>query len=84
MWGALVSKIPQRVVGTVLSVPPDVVRNTQWEHRGKGGKRTLVTDASFRVSYVIVPDAALCCLYQLITLIFSIRDAMRCFRKCFL
>jgi len=81
MWGALVSKIPQRVVGTVLSVPPDVVRNTQWGHRGKEGKRTLVTDSSFRVSYVIVLYAALCCLYQLITSLLSIQDAIMCCRK---
>ena len=47
MWGVLVSKTPRRAAGTVLSVPPDVVRNTLGEHQGKEGRRISVTDVSF-------------------------------------
>ena len=80
-WGVLVSKIPQRVVGTVLSVPPDAVRNTLGGHQGKEGKRTLVTDVSFRVSYVVVLHVVLCSLCQLITSLFFIQDAVKHCRK---
>ena len=48
MWGVLVSKIPQKVVGTVPSAPTGVARNTQQGHRGKEGRRTLVIDVFFR------------------------------------
>lgn len=47
MWGALVSKIPQRAVGTVLSALNDAVRNARQGHRGEEGKKTLVTDVFF-------------------------------------
>ena len=67
MWDALVSKIPQRAVGIVLSVPPGVVRSTQQGHQGKEGKRTLVTDASFQVPRVIVLHTILCFLYRIIS-----------------
>ena len=51
IWGALVSKNPHRVVGTVLNVSLDVIRNKQWRHRGKEGKRTLVTDVRLGLFY---------------------------------
>ena len=58
MWDVLVSKTPRRVVGTVLSVLPDVARNTQVGHQGKEGRRTLVTDTFVWISFVIIPT---CC-----------------------
>lgn len=51
IWGALVSKNPHRVVGTVLNVSLDVIRNKQWRHRGKEGKRTLATDVCLGLFY---------------------------------
>jgi hypothetical protein len=44
MWGVLGLKIPQRAVGTVPNVLLDAARKLQEGHRGKEGRRTLVTD----------------------------------------
>lgn len=55
MWGVLGLKILQRVVGTVLNVLPDVVRNLVEGRRGKEGRKTSVTDISCLTSSLSAP-----------------------------
>ena len=73
IWGASASKIPQVVVGTVLTVPLDVVRIPRGGHQAsrKGRKSTSVIDIDVSLRTVVITPAAVSCyLYHLINTYF--------------